>query len=127
MNTQSKPLNIPALIGLTVLTACAPVIADAQQGGRAVVVRTVVTANDLDLNTPHGAQVLYDRLRGAANYVCGSQLGIAPVPDAVACYENALATAVRSINRPLLSMLYLKMHTPQVAQTYGVPIQVTQK
>ena len=72
----------------------------------------VVRFQDLDLSRIEGATALYARLRYAARMVCepiqSQQLGL--VEKYRACVDKAIADAVASINRPLLSQ-YLQLRT----------------
>ena len=56
---------------------------------------------DLDLSTPHGAKVLYRRIRAAAREVCG--YGGANLLEQSLwkdCYHHAIADAVGKVNNP---------------------------
>jgi UrcA family protein len=87
-----------------------------------------VSAQGLDLSQPAGAHELYLRLQHAAEVVCthGMRVDLKPVADESACYEKALGDAVRSVNLPLLTQVYLLTHTLQqaVARGIDVPVQV---
>jgi UrcA family protein len=89
-----------------------------------------VKTQGLDLSKPAGAHELYLRVQYAARQVCaeGDKI-LAPVADMNACTEKALANAIRSINRPLLTQAYLSTHTPAQAAAYGIeaPPQVAAK
>jgi UrcA family protein len=118
-------MNAKFLVGPIAIAACvlsAPALAD----GEPIVVTKVVNARDLDVNTSEGALKLYDRLTSAARHVCGTdpRVGLAPPIYPRACYEDALANAVRSANRAQLTRVYLTTHTLEVAQTYGIDIPV---
>jgi hypothetical protein len=52
----------------------------------------------------------------------GNRADLEPVGNFVGCYEQALAAAVRSVNRPQLTMQYLATHTLQDAATHGIDI-----
>ena len=72
----------------------------------------VVQFSDLDLSRIEGATALYGRLRYAARMVCEpiqtQQLGLAEKYRA--CVDKAIADAVASVNRPLLSQ-YFQLRT----------------
>ena len=73
---------------------------------------SVVHFADLDVSSVEGAKRLYARLRRAATEVC-EPLESAIAGDASeqhACVTKAIADAVASINRPLLSE-YHRLHT----------------
>ena len=90
-----------------------------------------VSTQGLDLSQPVGAQELYSRLKHAAQVVCthGMRVDLKPVTDENACYEKALGDAIRSVNLPLLTQVYLATHTLQqaAARGIGVPMQVAAK
>jgi UrcA family protein len=90
-----------------------------------------VSTQGLDLSQPVGAQELYSRLKHAAQVVCthGNRVDLKPVTDASACHEKALGDAIRTINLPLLTQVYLVTHTLQQAAEHGieVPVQVAAK
>lgn len=72
----------------------------------------VVKFQDLDLSRVDGASALYARLRHAAGVVCepldSRQLGLAEKYHS--CFNKAVADAVASVNRPLVSQVY-QSHT----------------
>jgi UrcA family protein len=90
-----------------------------------------VSTQGLDLSQPVGAHELYSRLKHAARVVCthGMRVDLKPVTDENACYEKALGDAIRSVNLPLLTQVYLATHTLQQAAALGieVPVQVAAK
>jgi len=66
---------------------------------------------DLDISRPAGAEVLIDRIRLAARSVCGTQADlrdIARFRTQAACQHEAMETAIRSVNSPLVAKLYGK-------------------
>jgi len=81
-----------------------------------------VNAQGLDLNQPAGARAFYTRLKHAAEVVCthGMRVDLKPVTNANACREKALGDAIRSVNFPLLTQVYLATHTLQEAATHGI-------
>lgn len=63
---------------------------------------------DLNLNTPAGAQVLYRRIRTAADQVCAVP-GIRDLTSLGAtktCADHAIADAVAQVNNPQLTGVY---------------------
>jgi UrcA family protein len=69
------------------------------------VYKYIVRFPDLDLSKIVGAAVLYSRLRQAAGIVCGSLQSrqLAMNAQYRACKDHAVAAAVASIGRPMLS------------------------
>lgn len=92
---------IPAM-ALATLYSCAPVWADTLQEPRSVTVHF----EDLNINSPRGAAVLYQRIRSAAEDVCGippSQRSLAIASRYATCVRGAIAGAVARVNRPTLT------------------------
>jgi UrcA family protein len=77
--------------------------ADEQLGG----VETV-NFQDLDVNTPAGAQALYGRIHAAAIRVCDSNISSDPFGPLLAadCAREAVAKAVEHLNLPALTAYY---------------------
>jgi UrcA family protein len=63
---------------------------------------------DLNLHSPEGISVLYDRLSFAAHRVCddGADWFLNETSDARQCRADAIAGAVSQIHSPMLSALY---------------------
>ncbi len=75
-------------------------------GPQAPDVRTISTAG-VDFRDPAAVSAFYRRLRDAAGAVCDSYAANSRVTSQdVACTENALAKAVRELDRPLLTALH---------------------
>jgi UrcA family protein len=90
-----------------------------------------VSTQGLDLRQPAGAHEFYFRLKHAAQVVCthGNRVDLKPSSDPIRCYEKALGEAIRSVNSPLLTQVYLATHTLQQAAAYGIeaPAQLAAK
>ena len=96
-----------AAIGAMVLTAAGAGAARAQDGSHAIALTKLVTYGDLDLESMQGARILYARLRSAATRVCLPQRGRHLADDGFpACYDSAMADAVRTINKSTLTKVY---------------------
>ena len=99
--------------------------------GHDVTVAIQVTTQGLDLHTPAGAQEFYGRLKHAADVACthGNRVDLKPSSDPVACFERALGDAIRSVNLPRLTQVYLETHTLRQAAAYGIeaPAQLAAK
>ena len=66
----------------------------------------VVHFPDLDTNTARGTELLYDRIKLAAETVCSDlapQRTLALSARYAACVQGALSNAVGTVNRPLLN------------------------
>ena len=61
--------------------------------------------------------MLYDRIQHAADVACthGNRIDLEPIYNPKVCHEQALGDAIRSINAPLLTQVYLETHTLQQA------------
>jgi UrcA family protein len=117
MKTKFPALRINTALGVAVLAGCIGFAMPLQAKEHIVTVQVPVVAADLNLSQPVDARVLYGRLSSAARTVCGDSLRVdaRPVTDYASCYELALGAAVRSANRPQLTMVYMRTHTLQDA------------
>ena len=70
-----------------------------------------VRFNDLDLSTPKGAKILYDRISAAAHDVCGTTDPIMRQATRE-CIAHAIDQAVKDVNAPMLTSL--RFGTPEV-------------
>jgi UrcA family protein len=71
--------------------------------------KVTVSFSDLDLSKPAGAKVLYKRIRAAARKVCTPTVTISPIyvgRHFYACYDEAVASAIAQVNRPMLTALH---------------------
>jgi UrcA family protein len=77
-----------------------------------------VKYSDLNLSTMNGATTLYQRIEGAAHFVCGDE-GRSLDEQIVwkTCYGNAVNHAVTQVNNPLLTSLYAKQYHPAPVRT----------
>ena len=74
----------------------------------------LVRFSDLNLGTSAGVQVLYGRLRAAAHVVCAPLEPVGTrIPSAAwsGCIDQAIASAVQRVDRPLLTGYYQRMAT----------------
>jgi UrcA family protein len=67
----------------------------------------VVKFSDLDITTPNGAKVLYQRIRAAAQDVCDVSIGGDPIMrvGTKVCIDKAIDSAVKRVNAPMLTYL----------------------
>jgi UrcA family protein len=74
-----------------------------------------------DLATPRGAEVLYARLRLAANQVCpgADARDLMRAAPAKACYEAALAAAVLHVQQPRLTALHKRKTARAITASPG--------
>ena len=115
MRFMSRPLAV-ALLAASVALPC---FASAQRTVRQVVVRPNTAEAEVraervsftDLNVEHtdGARALLQRIRGAAQRVCGPDGGLHAADGSFkACVRTSVARAVRELDNPLVSSLHQK-------------------
>ena len=102
MNTQ-----VTGVTNLLVVAAALAVgmLAGVTHAAEAEVPAQTVRFQDLNLNTDAGVQVLYKRIQGAANQVCGDIDGrdLVVARAHKACVERAVADAVATVNNQMLT------------------------
>jgi UrcA family protein len=118
------------VLGATAI-ACTLFAGNVAAAGREVTVSIHVSTEGFDLSQPSGAQKFYERLKHAAEVACthGNRVDLEPAADPAGCYEKALGGAIRSVNVPLLTLVYLETHTLWQAAALGikVPAQIAAK
>jgi UrcA family protein len=65
-----------------------------------------VKFEDLNVDTPAGAQALYWRIHSAAQRVCSQPAARLVQPGAVSCAKSAEAKAIEQLNLPSLTAYY---------------------
>ena len=87
-----------------------------------VTVSVAVSTQGLNLRQPADAGKFYARLKAAAWTVCmnAERVNLEPVYFKRECIEKALGDAVRSVNVPTLTAIYLSTHTPAEAAALGI-------
>jgi UrcA family protein len=92
----------------TVLAAGALVIALSSGARAADVPQVKVKYADLNLSSPAGAAVLYQRIRVAATQVCGTpdRRDLGRFEQAKTCTARAIANAVTAVGNDALTNLY---------------------
>ncbi len=99
-------------VGALALTACLLAVSDARAStAEAVPVGPSVTVRfeSEALATVEGTAKVYRKLKSAARQVCGVDGGITTLAQRIAtykCYDETLAQAVRTVDRPQLSALH---------------------
>ena len=88
-----------------------------------------VSYGDLNLNTEAGAEVLYRRLRSAADQVCMSSGSLDAGIRAAwrACYDKAMNSAVASVNKPMLTALHNRLSGISTAHTSSPTAELAAK
>lgn len=111
MITSTKANTSVFLMWAAVLAASVA-LADPASGARVIGPAPVtVRFSDLNLASPEGAGILYNRIRAAAREACGPSFAswYPGVPEKWnACYEETVATAIRQVDRPMLTALYAR-------------------
>jgi UrcA family protein len=130
MYTKADVMSAWTVLGAA-LVACTLFAGNVAAKDQEFTVAYRVSTQGLDLRQPAGAHEFYSRLKHAAQVVCthGMRVDLKPVTDENACYEKALGDAIRSVNLPLLTQVYLATHTLQqaAARGIGVPMEVAAK
>ena len=129
MYTKTASLRIASLLG--VAAGCALLAGNVCARDKIVTESYKVNTQGFDPSRPADAQTLYTRVSNAAWFVCvrGMCADLLPVDGRKSCYEKALGDAVRAINRPLITQMYLATHTLQDAAAHHLemPEQVAAK
>jgi len=110
-------------IGLaTAILAFAPVCSQADESQGVTVQFKAAAAN-----TPDGARALYRHLKQAADSACNtsdSDTDVIYRHGASVCVKQAIAGAVRRINSPMLSQVFIENVGSGIAKDYGVTADV---
>jgi len=125
MYTKGASMSAWPVVGAAIV-ACTFIAGSVAAKDQEFTVAYRVSTQGLDLSQPVGAHELYSRLMHAAQVVCthGMRVDLKPVPDENACYEKALGDAIRSVNLPLLTLVYLETHTLRQAAARGIDVPV---
>jgi UrcA family protein len=130
MYTKKAGRSARSVLGAAAIT-CTLFAGKVWAGDHEVTVAIHVSTQGLDLSQPDGVHRFYMRLKQAARVVCthGNRVGLEPDPTPESCYQKALGDAIRSVNVPLLTQLYLATHTLSEAAVLGIdiPAQVAAK
>src|ERR1700688_2051440 len=124
MNSKVLVLDVKAFICIAAMAACAILPGSVQANGHEITVKFSVSAAGLDLSQPADARELYSRLQKPARVVCGhgNRVDLRPLIDFADCQEKAVGDAVRSVNRPQLTVVYLGTHTLLDAAARGIDV-----
>jgi UrcA family protein len=113
MNTLTNSTGLRGLIAAAIFGALAAsfsAVSAADANSKPVSVN--VKSADLNLSSPAGARLLYDRIRAAAESAC-SYYWFERDADQIRCIHDAIANAVTKVNRPTLFAVYnAKNKTP---------------
>ena len=87
--------------------------------------KRVVSYSGLDLNSPAGARILYSRLLLAAYAVCEDPESVSArvLTPSDPCMRKAIGDAVTTVNRPLLTQLYVAHYqSPPPGSDLGISV-----
>jgi len=104
MNTSTASTRLSGLIASAifgVLASSFSAVAAADPGSAGITVKFA----DLNISSPSGALVLYERIRAAAQGAC-SYFWFKTDADEARCVHDAIANAVTKVNQPALSAVY---------------------
>jgi len=124
MNTKTTVLSARLLLGTAILSTIFTV-GTAAAASHNVTVSIHLSTSGIDLTDPVAARRFYRRIEHAAWMVCTSntiRVGLEPVDDAKGCTEKALGAAIRSVEAPLLTQIYLANHTLRQAAAQGIEV-----
>jgi UrcA family protein len=84
-----------------------------------------VKYGDLDISNPHGAAVLYARIRAADENLCGpyDRSGMVSKMRKDACVSNIVANVVTKTNKSALSAVYSSKTGKSVSTTHLTTLQ----
>lgn len=106
MNTLSPSTGLRGLIAAAIFAALASTLtavsaADPSSSSASI----TVTYADLNVASPSGARVLYERIRAAAQGAC-NYFWFKTDADEARCLQNTIARAVTKVNQPALTAVY---------------------
>ena len=104
MNTSSPSTGLRALITTAIFVALAlsfGAVSAADPSSASITVKYA----DLDIASPSGARVLYQRIRAAAQSAC-AYFWFKTDADEARCLQNTIANAVTKVNEPALTAVY---------------------
>jgi UrcA family protein len=104
---RALTISVAATIALNVASASTDGVPNVQSMANEYLTY-IVRFSDLDVSKIEGAKTLYGRLRYAAMMVCTplESAGAWGAAQHNACMDKAIADAVASVNRPLLSQYH---------------------
>ena len=105
MNTSTASTGLRGLIATAIfgaLVASFSAVCAADPSSSASI---TVKYSDLNLASPSGARVLYERIRAAAQSAC-NYFWFKTDADEARCLQNTIANAVTKIDRPALTAVY---------------------
>jgi UrcA family protein len=111
---KAQFVSLPSIIAATTFVALACIAhAGTAQASESPLTKKVVY-QDLNLDSEPGAKALYARLLFAAKEVCTPYESIELSQRRIwqTCVDNAMASAVKEINKPMVTALYSQSFNP---------------
>ncbi len=106
MDTFKKTRRLSLWTAALAATAACASLAQAQDMTSTGVHQLKVRYSDLDVSTAAGATALYQRLTGAAHFVCGEEgRSLAEQTQWRGCVHSAVGQAVSAVHSPTLSAI----------------------
>ena len=105
MNTSTASTGLRGLIAAAIFGALASSFSAVSAADPSSSVSVDVKFAGLNISSPSGALVLYERIRAAAQGAC-SYYWFETDADEARCVQNAIANAVTKVNQPALSAVY---------------------
>ena len=104
MNASTAAIGLHGLIATAIFAALAlsfSAVSAADPSSAGIIVKYA----DLNMASPSGARVLYERIRAAAQSAC-NYFWFKTDADEARCLQNTIANAVAKVNQPALSVVY---------------------
>jgi UrcA family protein len=106
MDTFKKTRRLSLWTAALAASAAFAGLAQAEDISNSDAHRLTVRYSDLDVSTVAGAAALYQRLQGAAHFVCGEEgRGLAEQAQWRGCVHSAVGQAVAAVHSPALSAI----------------------
>lgn len=108
MNTSTPSTALRGLIATAIFGALASsfsAVSAADPANSANSASITVKYSDINMASPSGARVLYERIRAAAQSAC-NYFWFKTDADEARCLQNTIASAVTKVNQPALTAVY---------------------
>src|ERR1700693_324062 len=105
MTTPPPPTALRGLIATAIFGVLASSFSAVSAADPASSASITVKYSDINMASPSGARVLYERIRAAAQSAC-NYFWFKTDADAARCLQNTIANAVTKVNQPALSAVY---------------------
>ena len=105
MNTSTPSTALRSLIATAIFGALASSFSAVSAADPASSASITVKYSDINMSSPSGARVLYERIRAAAQSAC-NYFWFKTDADEARCLQNTIANAVTKVNQPALTAVY---------------------